>query len=133
MTRKELEQYFYLSKEVEMWKSKLRQLEEDSKAKGQPTYVIGGRSGLTSDPTGMAGIKGAEINHIIEGIKAESEIARKNIIIYISTVEDSLMRQIINYRCLELLSWPKIAKKIGGGNTADSIRMQFNRKFPKEK
>ena len=33
------------------------------------------------------------------------------------------------YRCISLCSWNEIATHIGGGNTADSIRMTFNRHF----
>lgn len=133
MDRKTLEQYGHLKREIAMWERKLKQLEEMSKAKAQPTYMLGGRSGLVSDPTGAAGMKNAEIEEVIAGLKAEAEITRKNIIIYIATLEDSYTRQLINYRCLELLSWPEIAKRIGGNNTADSLRMQFNRLFEKNK
>lgn len=133
MDKKTLEQYGHLKREILMWEAKLKKLEEASKAKAQPTYMLGGRSGLISDPTGNAGMKNAEIEEIIAGLKAEAEITRKNIIIYIATLEDSCTRQLINYRCLELLSWPEIAKRIGGNNTADSLRMQFNRMFEKNK
>ncbi|MDO5540609.1 MAG: hypothetical protein Q4F83_11165 [Eubacteriales bacterium] len=46
---------------------------------------------------------------------------------FIASVEDSRMRRIINLRCIENLSWCDIARRIGGGNTEDSIRMAFNR------
>lgn len=46
---------------------------------------------------------------------------------FISSVEDSHMRRIINLRFIENLSWNKVADRIGGGNTEDSIRMSFNR------
>jgi hypothetical protein len=31
------------------------------------------------------------------------------------------------------MSWIKVAHKIGGGNTADGVRMRFDRMFPKKK
>lgn len=46
---------------------------------------------------------------------------------FITTLEDSRMRRIINLRFIEGLSWNKVADRIGGGNTEDSIRMAFNR------
>lgn len=132
MTRKEIEQYGHIVREIRMWENRLAQLEENSKAKGQPTYVIGGRSGLTSDPTGMSGTSNAEIEALISGLKAEAEILQKDIIVLIATIDDSMLRQIINYRCLELLPWSQVAKRVGGGNTADSCRMQFKRSFENE-
>lgn len=46
---------------------------------------------------------------------------------FIASVDDSRMRRIINLRFIENLSWNKVADRIGGGNTEDSIRMAFNR------
>ena len=51
----------------------------------------------------------------------------KRMMQYILTIEDSLLRQIVHYRCVCLLPWNVIAMEIGGGNTADSVRMQFKR------
>lgn len=48
---------------------------------------------------------------------------------YISTIEDSRMRRIINMRLIDCLSWSNVAKLIGGNNTEDSVRMAFNRFF----
>lgn len=46
---------------------------------------------------------------------------------YIDTVEDSLIRQIIILRYVNGLTWEGVAEKIGGNNTADSVRMLHNR------
>ena len=46
---------------------------------------------------------------------------------FIASIEDSHIRRIINLRFIENLSWNKVADRIGGGNTEDSVRMAFNR------
>lgn len=46
---------------------------------------------------------------------------------FIASVDDSRMRRIINLRFIENLSWNKVADKIGGGNTEDSIKKAFYR------
>ena len=46
---------------------------------------------------------------------------------FISSVDDSMMRRIINLRFIEKMPWGKIANKIGGGNTEDSIKKAFYR------
>lgn len=51
---------------------------------------------------------------------------------FITDVDDSRMRRIINLRFIENLSWNKVADNIGGSNTEDSIRMAFNRFMEKK-
>lgn len=46
---------------------------------------------------------------------------------FIASVEDSRMRRIINLRVIDGLSWNKVADRIGGGNTEDSIKKAFYR------
>lgn len=46
---------------------------------------------------------------------------------YISSLSDSHIRRIISLRVVEGLSWGKIAIKMGGNNTEDSVRMCYNR------
>lgn len=50
-----------------------------------------------------------------------AEIARLEA--YITAVDDSLTRQAFVLRFSEGLSWRAVAYRIGGGNTADGIRM----------
>lgn len=45
---------------------------------------------------------------------------------FISSINDSHIRRIVNLRVVEGLSWQKVADKIGG-NTEDSVRMAFER------
>ena len=52
---------------------------------------------------------------------------KKEIYDYIATIDDSLMRQIIMYRCLSLCTWEEVAIYVGGGNSADSVRKLFVR------
>jgi len=49
----------------------------------------------------------------------------------IAEIDDSLTRQVVSLRCINGLPWTKIAYNIGGNNTADSVRMVFNRFFSK--
>lgn len=46
---------------------------------------------------------------------------------FISSVEDSRIRRIINLRFIECLSWNEVADRIGGGNTEDSVRKAYER------
>lgn len=46
---------------------------------------------------------------------------------FIASVDDSRMRRIIALRVIDGLSWNKVADKIGGGNTEDSVKKSFYR------
>lgn len=51
---------------------------------------------------------------------------------FITGIDDSRIRRIINLRFLENLSWNKVADHIGGGNTEGSIKMAFQRFMEKD-
>lgn len=118
--------------DIQSWEEKLTKLNEaglqSPKLDGMP------RAPGTSDPTGTKAINMADIKIIIQDIQAIIEeleyktlIKTKEIYEYMRDLNDSMMRQIIKYRCIELMTWSEVAVKIGGGNTADSVRMAYNR------
>lgn len=51
---------------------------------------------------------------------------------FISSVNDSRMRRIITLRFNDNLPWLKVAERLGGNSTADSVRMEFNRFMEKK-
>jgi hypothetical protein len=50
---------------------------------------------------------------------------------YISTIKDTLTRQIFFERCIKGKSWAAVAVAVGGGNTADGVRKIFDRQVEK--
>lgn len=129
MTKQEINQIYYLNREIEMWQRKLDEMKEGGlqspRLDGMP------RSVKISDSTGQKAAAEADIEIIIEGLLIRIQMQRKEIYDYINGLEDSQLRQIIMYRCISLCSWQEVAVYIGGGNTADSARMIFNRHFEK--
>ena len=66
----------------------------------------------------------------------EREITRKlsesvteygKLLSYINGLQDSYIRRIMRYRYLDGYNWTKIAVLIGGGNTADGVRVAHDR------
>lgn len=51
---------------------------------------------------------------------------------FIASVDDSRIRRIITLRFIDNLSWNKVADRIGGNNTEDSVRKAFTRFMEKE-
>ena len=123
MTRKELSQIYYINKEIEMWERELENVTslQSPKLDGLP------RGSETGDSTASKALQAAQISETINGLLAKLQMKRKEIYDYIATVDDSLMRQIIMYRCISLCTWEEVAIYVGGGNSADSVRKLFVR------
>lgn len=125
MTKEELNQVYYINREIEMWQRKLEELREtELKAPELDGTPSGSQKG---DPTGQKAIEIAGVEEIIDGLLVKLQIKRKEIYTYISGIDDSLMRQIVMYRCLSLCTWEEVAIYIGGRNTAESVRKMFER------
>ena len=83
-------------------------------------------SGRISDKTAI-GAEIADLKNIIHN-KKEMCISHYNRIMrFVATVDDSLIRQIITYRHIDMMKWRDIAQKIGGGNSEDGLRMAYTR------
>lgn len=46
---------------------------------------------------------------------------------YIARIDDALTRRIFELRYIDGCSWVQVARRIGGGNTAESVRKRHNR------
>lgn len=132
MTRKELSQVYYLKKELRMWESKLQELREASLTKSkQITGMPFVNTNETTDEVFNRVSQIMELQSDIEAFRVNIEYKITQIENYIITLDDSLLRQILEYRCCQCKSWDETARMIGSCTTPDSLRMYFNRKFPK--
>ena len=129
MTKKELSQLYYLQREIASDEQRLIELET---AATSTTGRMGGISGggKISDKTAIA-VEIADLKTIIQA-KKDMCIARYNQIMrYVAGVDDSLIRQIITYRHIDMMKWQDIAQKIGGGNSEDGLRKLYTRYLEK--
>lgn len=127
MTTKELSQIYWLNKEKKMWQRELARINNRSLVSGQNHTRTTGSS-TVGVPEAQATNKD-DIENIIRDVQVKIDAEEKRMMEYIQSIEDSLMRQIVHYRCVCLWPWNVIAMEIGGGNTADGIRMKFTRYF----
>ena len=120
MTKHELSQLYYLTREITQYKEKLSELE----SRGFQTALTGGgRLNRISDPTGTLAVKVAEYKEMIKDKYlelVEKQIAAEN---YISSLEDVQLRLVMRLRFIELQSWIKIARAMGSYNEATPRRM----------
>ncbi len=121
MTKKELSQLYNLNKEIALETKRLKEFEKTAH-----TNI----SGLPYIHTIMDTSIAAQIEDCktIIDAKQRAAVAEYNRLMrYIASIDDSLIRQIISLRYVNGLNWTQVAMYIGGGNTADSVRMIHNR------
>ena len=126
MTKEELRQIYYLNREVKMWQDELDRMQRQSIVMSPRLTGTPRGSGL-HDPVAGTAVAAADIEAIIRGKLAEIQIQRKQIVEYIDTIEDSLVRQIMFYRYMSCMSWTQVAMEIGGSNTPDGVRKIHDR------
>lgn len=126
ITKRELSQLYYLSREIERDKCRLKELE--AMAEGTTQHMTGMpiAHGF-GDKTARYAIEIIELKEIIECNVRRCMIEYNRLIRFISRVENSQMRQILTLRYVNGLTWRRIAMEIGGGNTEDSVRKMNDR------
>lgn len=126
MTLKELSQLYYLNREIEMDKRRLQELEVKALPGAQVITGMPHAPGVT-DKVGEYAAEIADLRGIIEAKHQQCLYERSRLERYISSIDDSLLRQIFTYRFVNGLPWQQVAACIGGSNTADGVRMMCNR------
>ena len=130
MTLKELSQLYYLNREIEMDQRRLRELEARALPGAQVITGMPHGSGV-ADIVGRYAAEIADLRGIIEAKHQQCLYERSRLERYIADIDDSLLRQIFTYRFVNGLPWLQVAACIGGGNTADSVRVACNRYLEK--
>lgn len=135
MNRKDLEEIYYLNREVNLWEQRLAELRGKSPV-GSPALDGMPRASANESKTEREAVAAADIEQIISGLLAEIQQKRVEVMKFINSVEDSQMRQILECRCISLMSWWQVAEKLGGENNAGNVRLRYKRfidnYFPKE-
>lgn len=130
MTKQELEQIYYLNREVKMWEDELSRI----RAKSLVQSPVGGGShgSAVSDRVAQRGERVIELENRIKAKQDEIQELRDKAVQYIQSIPDSLTRMIVYYRCVSLFGWRKVAYEVGGNNTEESVRKIYTRFFSKQ-
>lgn len=127
MKKQDLEQIYYLSRELKMWERELQTLRGKSLT-GSPL------SGSGSSPLGSHSDKVADraeriisLEERVNAKKSEIQAARDAAVAFVMTIPDSLTRQIVYYRCVSLMGWRRVAYEVGGKNTEESVKKHYQR------
>lgn len=125
-TKKELSQFHFLKREIEFEQRHLKELETSFDSRrieitGMPKY---------NGTVDSVGNYVTEIDALKHRVACNIERCTHELFKlyeYIDSVEDSQMRLILKLRYIDRLSWKQVAANIGGGNTADCVRLMVDR------
>lgn len=130
MTLKDLSQLYYLTREIEMDKQRLKALESRAVDCSAGLSSTPGRSG-PSDIVGFCAADIADLRGIIEAKQQQCLYERNRLERYISSIDNSMIRQIFTCRFIDRLPWEQVAACVGGSNTGDGCRMVVKRYLQK--
>ena len=132
MTRQELKQIRYLKREIELLQEQIVHLEAEivtDKVRGSLPHHPWVETSFK-----ITGFDRIEYAQKMDKLKRKLQRRvddlldlRAEIFEWVESIEDSLLRQIIILRHVNGLGWRQVAREVGGGNTADSVRIMHDR------
>jgi len=126
MTVRELSIYYKLHERLERNRQMLSSLYAAAGLGAQKITGMPHPPGVSDQVNGLV----IEIKDLKERIShLESECAREKRILerYIDTIEDDQTRMVFRLRFLHCMTWPQVAKTIGGRNTANNVKQICHR------
>lgn len=127
MTVKELSQLYYLNREIEADQQRLDELELLVSSPKSPNYDGMPHAPGYSDSLSRMVAEIVDLKALIAAKQIQCIHERNRLERYISSIPDSLTRQIFALRFINGLNWYQTAMHIGGGNTEDSVRQRVYR------
>lgn len=131
MTIRELSQLYWLKREIQEEQWRLDELMSKATSTVSTNSGDAGRPSGHSDKVGRYASAIADLQSTIGRRLDECVEERRRLEAYIASIDDSLLRQIFTLRFVDGLTWGKVARRIGGGNTSDSVRKQVYRYISK--
>lgn len=131
MTLRELSIYYKLHERLERNRQMLSSLYKTAGLGAQEITGMPHAPGVSDQVSSLL----IEIEDLKERIShLESECAQEKKILerYIATIEDDQTRMVFRLRFVHCMTWPQVAKAIGGRNTANSVKLVCYRHLEKE-
>jgi hypothetical protein len=128
MTRKDLENIYYLKRELKMWEKRYEELcadmsQDTPSADGMPHSV----TNKISSPTEDKAILLADHVALIAKHMAKIREAIREVEQFVATIDDPLTRQIVKLRCVDCMRWDEVAEQIGRTATGENVRQMYHR------
>ena len=128
MTGEELNELFLLRKELRTVEELLESVRSAADAPGVPD-VAGERHGLRArrDTVGNLLAEIEDLTTRAERLRGEIATLEESAAAFIGDIADTQTRLIFRLRFMRGYTWKRIARTIGGNNTAESVRKMYSR------
>ena len=123
MTRNDLEQIYYLSRELRLLERELERLRGRSLI-ASPLPSTSRGSGV-SDKVGSLAQRRVDLERLVLDKQRDIQAQRDRAMNFIYQIPDSLTRQVVYYRCVSLMSWRAVSREVN--NTEDNVRQIYSR------
>ena len=127
MTLGEMGQYYWLTKEIQRDEQRLKELEEIAIVAKSPSYTGMPRGNGTTSKVELYAAEIVDLEAIIAAKRLQCIHERNRIERFIAEIDDSRTRLIFTLRCIDCMSWGRVAEYMGGGMTADTARQIYSR------
>ncbi len=121
MTKSNLEQIYYLSRELKLWETELERIKCRSLVQPPLPGAVHG-SGI-SDKVADRGDRTV----VLEADIAQRKILIKEVYDFIKKIPDAKLRTIVTSHCRNADSWEKTVELVGGKVTLEGIQKQYYR------
>lgn len=126
MNLKELNQIYYIDREIEKDERELKELRASVISLTQEISDTP-RATNVKDKTAEYISRILDLEKMIELNLERKQIEKKRIMAFIESIDDSRIRLIFHYRFIKNLHWVEVAKLVSPYETADSARMVVKR------
>lgn len=123
MTLKELSQLYYLNREIENDRRRLKELEAKLTSPSSPNLSGMPRSTTYGNKIESSVADIIDLRAIIAAKQQQCIYEHSRLMRYITEIDDSLTREIFIFRFVNGLSWRQVAARVGGNNTEASVKM----------
>lgn len=133
MTGEELNELFFLRKELRTAEELLTSVRAASAVPGVPATdsVERHAHGARRDTVGNLLTEIEDLTARADGLREEIGRREESAAAFIGDIDDAQTRLIFRLRFMRGYSWKKIARIINGGNTGESVRKMCSRYFEK--
>lgn len=126
MTLRELSIYYKLHEQLERNRQMLSSLYATAGLGAQEITGMPHAPGVSDQVSGLV-IEIEDLKKRIARLESECVQEKKILERYIATIEDDQTRMVFRLRFVHCMTWPKVAKAIGGRNTANSVKLICHR------
>ncbi len=121
MTKDDLEQIYYLNRELKMWERELERLQGQSLVRSPVPNAVRG-SGVAD----KVADRGNEINDLERKIKARRELVNE-VLKFIDSIPKARTRIIVREHCQKNRPWDLVAKAVDKKSSEESVKKIYHR------